>query len=437
MNFNLFQPFFLSLFLGALLGFERSYTQKGNGKSEDLIGGIRTYSLISLAGCISSFIDSSVRPGFLIAGFSAIAGLVLIVYGMTFYRNNEKGLTTEISIILCFTLGILVEKGHYALAASITVIIMLMLYLKSYMENITGRIEQEDILAVIKFAIITFVVLPVFDPGFSILFSDLAGEKIALYESYPALADMPLVSPRNVWLMVVLISGIGFTGYIAIKLLGSKKGIGLTGFLGGLVSSTATTITFAKRSASERELSLSFSLAVLLACSTMFPRVLVEVAVVNPPLLKHLVITMGTMAFAGFSACFVIWKITGREKTDDVPLSNPFNIMPAVKFGLLYAAIVLMTRFISVVAGDSGVYIVSVLSGMTDVDAITLTMSNLSKQDPSKLNQAAVAVTLAAFSNTMMKGIMAFAIGSGNFRKGIAAGFAVIITAGCAALFFI
>jgi len=437
MNLNIFQPFFLSLFLGALLGFERAYTQKGNGKADDLIGGIRTYSLISLTGCISSFIDSSVRPGFLLAAFASIAGLVLIVYGMTFYRNNERGLTTEISIILCFTLGIIVQRGHYALAASITVIIMLMLYLKSYMENLSGKIEQEDILAVIKFAMITFVVLPVFDPGFSIPLRDAAGGELPLYQNYPALADMPLVNPRNVWLMVVLISGISFTGYIAIKLLGSRKGIGLTGFLGGLVSSTATTITFAKRSTSEKGLSLSFSLAVLLACSTMFPRVLVEVAVVNPSLLKHLAVTMGAMALAGFTVCFVIWKITGKETTDDVPLANPFNILPAVKFGLLYAVIVLMTRFISIVAGDSGVYIVSVLSGMTDVDAITLTMSNLSKQDPSKMEQAAVAVTLAAFSNTLMKAVMAFAIGSGKFRKGIVAGFAAIIAAGCTALFFI
>jgi len=437
MNFNLFQPFFLSLFLGALLGFERTYTHRGYGSSEDLVAGIRTYSLISLAGCISSFIDSSFRPGFLIAAFCAIAGLVLIVYGMTFYKNNERGLTTEISIILCFSLGVLVQRGLYALAASITVIIMLMLYLKSYMENISGKIGQEDILALLKFAIITFVILPVFEPGFSILLKDIAGENLALYENYPALAEMPLVTPRNVWLMVVLISGIGFTGYIAIKFLGSRKGIGLTGFLGGLVSSTATTITFARRSTTEKKLSLSFSLAVLLACSTMFPRVLVEVAVVNPSLLKHLAVTMGAMALTGFSVCFVIWKITGREKTDDVPLANPFNIMPAVKFGFLYAVIILLTRLAGVVAGDSGVYMVSILSGMTDVDAITLTMSNLSKQDPSKLSQAAVSVTLAAFSNTIMKGIMAFIIGSGNFRKGIVAGFALIIASGCAALFFI
>ena len=437
MNFSIFQPFFLSLFLGALLGFERSFTHREKNRDEDPVGGIRTYSLISLAGCISAFIDTSLRPGFLLAAFCAVAGLVLIVYGMTFYKNNERGLTTEVSIILCFSLGVLVHMGHYVLSASITVIIMLMLYLKDYLEQMSGRVEREDILAVIKFAIITFVILPVFDPGFSILLKDVTGPDLQLYGSYPALGDMPLFSPGNVWLMVVLISGIGFTGYIAIKILGSRKGIGLTGFLGGLVSSTATTITFAKRSTQDKNLSLSFSLAVLLACSTMFPRVLVEVAVVNSQLLKYLTVTMGTMAFAGFLVCFILWKITGKEKTDDVPLTNPFSIMPAVKFGLLYAVIVLMTRFISIVAGDSGVYIVSVLSGMTDVDAITLTMSNLSRQDPSKLQQAAVAVTLAAFSNTVMKGIMAYFIGAGNFRKGIATGFAVIIAAGIGALFFI
>jgi len=437
MNFNIFQPFFLSLFLGALLGFERSYTHREKNNDEDIVGGIRTYSLISLAGCVSSFIESSFRPGFLLAAFCAVAGLVLIVYGISFYKNNEKGLTTEISILLCFSLGILVHMGYYALSASITVIIMFMLYLKDYLKHITGSVERDDILAVIKFAIITFVILPVFDPGFSIFLKDITGPGLSCYETYPALADMPLLSPRNVWLMVVLISGIGFTGYIAIKLLGSRKGIGLTGFLGGLVSSTATTITFSKRSTSEKALSFSFSMAVLLACSTMFPRVLVEVAIVNASLLKHIAVTMGTMAFAGFTVCFVIWKITDREKTDDVPLSNPFSITPAVKFGLLYAAIVLMARFISIVAGDSGIYVVSVLSGLTDVDAITLTMSNLSRQDPSKLGQAAVAVTLAAFSNTVMKGIIAFSIGSGNFRKGIAAGFTVIIFSGIAALFFI
>ncbi len=437
MNTGIFQPFAVSLLLGALMGFERSVsTARTSDINSDIIGGIRTYSLISLFGCISMFIDRSYRPGFILVSMAAVALLALAVYSITFYKFNERGLTTEISILVCYTVGALVSQGMYVLSASITVIVVLVLYLKRYMETLTGSITPGDMLAVIKFAIVSLVVLPLFNPSFEIELGKLTG-KLDIFCTYPGLESLVLLNPHNVWLMVLLISGIGFTGYILIKVLGSRKGIGLTGLLGGLVSSTATTLTFAKRSLEENRLALSWSLAVLLACSTMVPRVLAEVALINSRLLPGLLMTLGVMGTAGFVSCFIIWKITGKEKTGDVPLVNPFNIMPAVKFGLLYAAIVLITRFISITAGDSGVYIVSVLSGMTDVDAITLTMSNLSKNNPDKIHQATVAITLASFSNTILKFIMAFVIGSRGFRKGIAAGFGFILLSGCAALFLV
>ncbi|HPS57735.1 MAG TPA: MgtC/SapB family protein [Spirochaetota bacterium] len=437
MNISIIQPFIISLLLGALMGFERSVTTaRSEDPDGDIIGGIRTYSLISLFGCISMFIDRNYRPGFLLVSMAAVVLLALAVYAISFYKFNERGLTTEVSILICYTVGVLVSQGMFILSASITVIVVLVLYLKRYMETLSGRITPEDMLAVIKFAIVSLVILPLFNPSVEVVLGSVAGG-LKVYKMYPGLESLVLFNPRNVWLMVVLISGIGFTGYVLIKILGSRKGIGLTGLLGGLVSSTATTLTFAKRSLTENRLALSCSLAVLLACSTMFPRVLVEVAIINSSLLPGLAVTLGTMAAAGFVLCFIIWRITGKEKTEDVPLANPFSIMPAVKFGLLYAAIVLITRFISITAGDSGVYIVSVLSGMTDVDAITLTMSNLSKNSPERMHQATVAITLAAFSNTILKFIMAFAIGSRNFRKGIAAGFGVILCSGIAALFFV
>ncbi len=437
MNIQIFQPFFISLLLGALLGFERTFTTREKQTEGDIVGGIRTYSLISLLGCVSAFIHREYVPGFLLVSYGALAGLVLIIYFLTFYKYDERGATTEVSMLLCFTLGVMVSSGLYVLSTAVAIVIMAVLYLKDYMSTVSGRLERADILAVIKFSIITFVILPVFDPSMSVKVGDIAGTGWDMFKAYPDLPAVPLINPHNVWLMVVLISGIGFTGYVSIKILGSRKGIGLTGLLGGLVSSTATTLTFAKRSVADKGLSLSFALAVLLACSTMFPRVLVEVAVINPALIKSLAFTMGIMAVTGFSVCLVIWRITGREETDDVPLANPFNIMPAVKFGLLYAVIVLITRFAGVIAGDGGVYVVSILSGLTDVDAITLTMSQISKQDPSKADQAAVAITLAAFSNTAMKAVMACMVGSEKFRKVIVVGFACIIGAGAAGLMFI
>lgn len=437
MNIYAFQPFIISLLLGALIGFERSVTTVRKAENgDDIIGGVRTYSLISLFGCISSFIDKNFNPGFLLVSMIITGLFAITVYGITFYKHNERGLTTEVSLLVCYSTGVLASRELYILSASIAVIVVLVLYLKEYMDHLTGKITREDMLAIIKFAVITFVVLPLFDPSFSLSLGKLASG-LPIYAKYPEMQSLVLVNPHNVWLMVVLISGIGFTGYMLIKILGSRKGIGLTGFLGGLVSSTATTLTFARRSISDNNLSLSFSLAVLLACSTMFPRVLLEIAVVNNRLLPSLTKTLGTMAAAGFISCFILWKMTGKKKTDDVPLSNPFNIMPAIKFGLLYALIVLITRFISITAGDGGVYVVSILSGMTDVDAITLTMGNLSKNDPGKLHQAAIAITLAVFSNTILKCLMAYLIGSVLFRKGIIAGFGAILVSGIAALYFL
>jgi uncharacterized membrane protein (DUF4010 family) len=181
-------------------------------------------------------------------------------------------------------------------------------------------------------------------------------------------------------------------------------------------------------------LSISFALAILLACSTMFPRILVEVLIINSSLIPFVGITMGMMALAGFVFCFFMWKRSGKDKTEEVPLKNPFDLMPAIKFGLLYAAIVFLARLMSELAGDSGLYIVSVLSGLTDVDAITLTMSQVALDDPSKQQQASVAITLAAFSNTAVKGVMASVMGSPRLRKYIIIGLSTIIAAGIVGL---
>jgi len=429
-----FQPFLVSLILGALLGFERGFTFKTHDESEDVFAGIRTFSLIALFGCLAAFLEKNMLPGILLVSFSAIAVLTVISYFVSFYRYNDRGITTEISIFICFVIGVVVHMGHFTLATFITIIVAVMLYLKETLQNMTKRVESDDIRAVLKFALITFVVLPLFDPAFSLKLKDFEFFRLSIPDTYTALMNIELVNPHTVWLMVVLISGIGFTGYVAIKILGSRKGTGLTGFLGGLVSSTATTMTFSKRSKEEEKLSLSFSLAIILACSVMFPRVLVEVLVINARLLPTLAVPIGMMAAGGFIVSLIIWKRTENETTEEVPLKNPFNIMPAVKFGLFYAIIVLVTKLASTFAGDSGMYIVSVISGLTDVDAITLTMSQISSQDPSKLGQATVAITLAAFSNTLMKGGLAIALGSSGLKKIVIIAFGIIILSGIGGL---
>jgi uncharacterized membrane protein (DUF4010 family) len=434
-NLTLLQPFIIAIFLGALLGFERSYTSRMEHEALDFIGGIRTYALVSLFGALASFLGEKISQELLPIAFGGIIILVAVSYFISYFKHDESGITTEISVLICFIIGVTVQKNHLVLALFIAIVSTAILYLKRYMNRLGEKVENEDIRGTLLFAIITFIIL-VFDPDYNFYVKDIGALGSGIFEQYPEVANVKVINPYTVWLMVVLISAISFTGYIAIKILGSRKGIGLTGFLGGLASSTATTVTFSKRSSTtgHENLHVPYALAVLLACSTMFPRIIVEVLVINPGLAPKLFIVMGLMMIAGFSFCFILWKKSGEKKVSDVSLTNPFNIMPAVKFGIIFALIIFIARITEVLAGDSGVYIISVLTGLSDVDPITLTMSKISRDDPSKLSQATVAITLAAFSNTLMKAGMAFFLGSKQFRKTVLIGFSITIFAGIAGL---
>jgi uncharacterized membrane protein (DUF4010 family) len=434
LNIYLLQPFIIALFLGALLGFERTFASRMDHEVGDYVGGIRTYSLVSLFGALVSFLSEKYAPEFLTVGFFGIIAMMVISYYVSFSKHNEGGITTEVSMLICFTVGVIVQKNNLALALFVAIATAALLHLKESLHRLADRVDQDDIRATLKFAIITLIVL-VINPDFTFYLKDIGVIGRGLFERIPHLADVQVINPYFIWVMVVLISGIGFSGYIAIKILGSRKGIGLTGLLGGLVSSTATTMTLSKRSREAGEKSaVQYALAVLLACSTMFPRVVIMVLVINAQLVPGIIIVMGMMAIAGFTYCAVVWKRSENETGGEVNHQNPFNIMPALKFGLIFAAIIFLSRLVEVLAGDSGIYVVSVLSGLSDVDPITLTMSQISLDDPSKLRQAAIAITLAAFSNTLMKAGMAVFLGSSRFRKSVIIGFGIILTAGALGL---
>jgi uncharacterized membrane protein (DUF4010 family) len=438
MNLNQLQPFIIALFLGALLGFERTYASRMDHEVTDFLGGIRTYSLVSLLGALSSFLAGKYAPELLVISFAGIILLTVVSYYIHFVKHREGGITSEVSMLLCFIIGVTVQKNHIVIALFAAIISTLILHLKQYLHKWSDMVEADDIRAILKFAIITFIILLI-NPDYTFFVKDTGAAGSWLFDRLPEIADVQVVNPYTVWLMVVLISAIGFSGYIAIKILGPRKGIGLTGLLGGLVSSTATTMTFSRRSTEGGDAAshIPYALAVLLACSTMFPRILVEVLVINARMVPKLVVVMGFMAVAGFTVCFVLWKRSGREKSEEVPHKNPFNIMPAVKFGIVFAVIVFIARITEVLAGDSGVYFISVLTGLSDVDPITLTMSQIAREDPSKLDQATVAITLAAFSNTVMKAGMACFLGSKKFRKTVLMGFGITILAGLAGLLLV
>jgi uncharacterized membrane protein (DUF4010 family) len=414
---ELFYRFSTALGLGFLVGLQREHAHEGEQKKL-LFGGVRTFPLLSLLACAAAYLAAEADSPWLLAVPLGLAGaLIVAVYVVSAWRG-EVGMTTEVAALLMLVIGVLCARGSLGLAVALGVTTMALLSLKMELHRLAGRVTRDDVLATLKFGIITAIVLPVLPdrtwggPPFDVL------------------------NPRQIWLMVVLISGISFLGYLAIKMVGARQGIGLTGFLGGLVSSTAVTLSFAQRSRRRGNLARAFAVAVTIAWTMMFVRILVEVAVVNRPLLDRLWPPMVAAGAAGLAASLVLYLAQRSKDEEEMSLANPFELGPAVKFGLLYGLILLFSRAAREWLGDGGVYLSSVLAGLTDVDAITLSMAELAKPGGSvEPGLAARAVTLAAMSNTLVKGGIVLATGGVELKRALLPGFLLILAAGLATAF--
>jgi uncharacterized membrane protein (DUF4010 family) len=231
--------------------------------------------------------------------------------------------------------------------------------------------------------------------------------------------------------MVVLISGISFLGYVLVKVVGSQRGVGLTGLLGGLVSSTAVTLSFSQRSQKDVQLAKPFALAITIAWTVMFARVLVVVGALSLPLLQVVWLPITAAGLAGLAyGAYLYFAPHVDEEAEEVSVTNPFELGPAVTFGLLYGVILLVSRAAQLYFGDTGVYISSILSGLADVDAITLSMAELSGQGALTLETAARAITFAAMSNTVVKGSIVLSSGSPSLRRAFLPGFLLMLVTG-------
>jgi uncharacterized membrane protein (DUF4010 family) len=243
-----------------------------------------------------------------------------------------------------------------------------------------------------------------------------------------------VLNPFQIWLLVVFVSGIGFLGYILMKLLGAERGIGLTGILGGLVSSTATTISFATRSRQASNLSALLARGVLLASSIMFPRVAVEVAVINPSLLPNVALPLGAMLITALIMVTILWRQGRKAKETDpqeaVELSNPLRISAAITFGLIFALVLVAVRAANEYFGSAGVYVASLLTGLTDVDSITLSVSELALNGELDGQVASIAIVLASIINTLAKAGMVASLGSAQLRRPLLIGFGLVVLTG-------
>ncbi|WP_420628692.1 MgtC/SapB family protein [Candidatus Leptofilum sp.] len=410
---TLFYRFGVALFIGVLVGLQREADADDEAdRSRKIFAGIRTFALLSLAGCTAAFVANELgQPWAFIGIFLLLGMLITAAYVITGTRGSV-GMTTEVAAVIVVLAGALCFWDQLEIAVALGVVTTALLSFKLELHGFAARLTREDIVATLKFAIITAIILPV-----------LPNQSFG-----PPPLDV--LNPYKIWLMVVLISGISFLGYVLIKLVGSRQGIGLTGFLGGLVSSTAVTLSFAQRSQKEAQLAKPFALAILIAWTVMFVRVLVEVAVTNMPLLGVVWLPVAAAGLAGLAHGAYLYFAPRNAEAGGVAVSNPFELGPAITFGLLYGVILLAARAAQHYFGDTGVYLSSILSGLADVDAITLSMAELSNSGNLELPTAARAIVLAAMSNTVVKGGIVLASGSQALRRALLPGFLLILAVG-------
>jgi len=401
-GFESLPQFLTSLAIGLLIGMERERNPSSKA-------GLRTFALVSLLGTLVALIAEKIgAPWLLVAGLLAVAGMIIASYLNTPTENNDPGTTTVTALLICYLLGILVWIGFSKLAVMLAIATTTLLYFKPELQGITQRLTRKDLVSVLQFSVLSFVILPI-----------LPDENYGPYGAF---------NPYQAWLMVVLISGLSLAGYVALRLTGQRYGAPLLGFLGGLVSSTATTLLYAKHSKLNDSMLRLSAVVILIASQVVLIRLMVVSGVVSPAILSQLIPVMGLGLLFGLIATLYNWK--RLQNSNDLPMpetSNPTEIHAALGFGLLFVIVLFFAAWLSDIAGSGGLYIVAIVSGLTDMDAIALSSLRLFNMDKLSSTQAITSISLAFISNMAFKFGMAASIGGRSLAKHIAVGFLAMI----------
>ncbi len=395
MNLSVILAAGYGLLLGSLVGIERE--KRNFEENATNFAGVRTYSLISFLGAVLSVIGVDALT---FIGFIGVTAVMLAAYFVSNRNHDTIGVTSEIAVLIVFLIGYLAGQSEFVLASIITAMLVSILALKEYIHEFTKKITRKELESILKLIIISVVVLP-------LLPDEVVG-------------PFGIINPYDIWLLVVLIAGISALSYLGIRLIGYKRGVGLAGFLGGLVSSTAVTLSFSKLSKDLPKKALSPILfGLLISSSAMYLRVLLEVSVVNLGLFKWLAIpmTVGALVLGVFG--FYFYNKNSEDnyslKDADYGINNPVDILSAMKFGGIFALVLILVSLSNQYFGQEALLIASSLSGMVDTDAISLTLASLSKSEITE-RLAATGVVLATTSNMLCKCLFVIFLGSPTLR---------------------
>lgn len=390
--------FLTSLAIGLLIGLERERTPSAKA-------GLRTFALVALFGTLSALLSTKLgSPWLLIAGLLAVAGMIIAAYLNNPSEEHDPGTTTVIALLLCYGLGAMIWYGYADLAIMLAIAVTALLYFKPELRGLSQKLTRRDLVAVLQFSVLTFIVLPI-----------LPDRNYGPYDAF---------NPHQAWLMVVLVSGISLAGYTALHVVGTRYGAPLLGFLGGLVSSTATTLVYARHSKGNQTMTYLAASVIVIAGMVVLLRLLVISAVVAYGTLPALLPVLAGGFLFGLAVALYNWRKMSQATELYIPeTSNPAELHTAIGFGLFYVAVLLGAAWMQDIAGSQGLYAVALVSGLTDVDPIALSSLRLFNLGQLSERQTVTAIALAFISNIAFKfGMVAF-IGGWNLARLVATGF--------------
>jgi uncharacterized membrane protein (DUF4010 family) len=407
-----------ALAVGLLVGLEREQTKAGRAGSH--FGGLRTYPIVALIGALATMLEpvSMWLPLIALLGLFA---LVAISYAADVRREADHGITTELSAVATYLLGALAASrgvvepmaDRLILVAGLGVALTFVLSSKPWSHRFAERISREDLFATLKFLIVAVIVLPLLPDR--------------------AMGPLGAINPRTLGILVVTISGLSFVGYVAMRLLGPRRGLLLGAALGGLVSSTAVTLSFATRTKQEPRLAPIAAGAIAVAWAIMLGRVGVLVGLVHPPLLCTLAVPLGAMLLATLAGLALTFRRDAEVPTGELELKNPFELGSAVKVTLVFGVVLLASKAATEYLGRGGLFLTSLLAGTTDVDAVTLSTAALAQGGIDAVT-ATIAIALAIGVNTAVKTALAAIVGGRALgRRAVVIG-ALVLVAGAGGL---
>jgi uncharacterized membrane protein (DUF4010 family) len=376
----------IALGIGLLVGLQKE-------RAESPLAGLKTFALVSVFGAVSAILAAQMGPWILAAGLLAVTAM-LVTGNVIMMKKGDlnPGQTTEVAMVLTYLVGALVVTGPREVAIVLGATVAMLLHLREELKSWVAKLSRSDVRAIMQFVVISLIVLPV-----------LPDRTHGPYD---------VLNPRQIWWMVVLIVGLNLLGYGAFRMFGARAGTALAGLLGGVVSSTATTMGYARQTKLSDATSPTAVVIVWIASGVVFLRILLEVSAVAPSFLPVAAGPMAVMLLFFVAAAGVMWRSTSSAGESPLEPGNPSELKPALLFGLLYAAVILVVAAAQDLLGTAGLFAAAAVSGLTDIDAITLSTSRLVATDVVDGSTGWRLIMVAAMSNLLFKLVLVVSLGS-------------------------